>query len=137
MCLRPTKLRGPSSLPNNTSLSAYAALSALCSLASHSATKSATSHSRPDRLVLGRGPLRQFADDRQRVGLFVTGLHDHENPHEKNQGLQHLVDAEHMGNFAENRSQHPLHNEPRDEKVKTLKCVETDAAVVAEFMRGQ
>ena len=87
--------------------------------------------------MFGRGALRQLADDRQRVGLLMAGFDDHEYPEDQDQGVEQLVDAEHVGDFAENRREYPFHDEPRHKKVKALKGVETDAAVVAEFMRGQ
>src|SRR5689334_8996418 len=88
--------------------------------------------------TLGGGLFGQLADDGQRVGLFLAGLDQHEDPGEEEDGVQNLVDADDTaGQAVEDGSNNPVDNEPGDEQVESLESVETGGAVAAEAAGGE
>jgi len=88
--------------------------------------------------MFGCRPLRQFADDRQHIGLIVTGLYHHKNGNAEQEGFQNVIDPHEMvGKGQGQRVNHPANHEPGGKQVESLEGVEPDDMIAPEFAGGQ
>jgi hypothetical protein len=84
--------------------------------------------------MFGCRPLRQFADDRQHIGLVVAGFYHHKNGDAKQEGLQDVIYPDEMvGQRQGQRMNHPAHHQPGGKQVESLEGVEPDYMIAPEF----
>ena len=88
-------------------------------------------------MLFGRGPLGQVSDDGQRIGFFVGGFDDHEDPEAQDDAFHEVVDSGVGVDGGEDGVDGPLHEQPEGEEIESLEGVEADRDVIAESLGGE
>ncbi len=83
------------------------------------------------RLIFGDGPLGQFPEEGEGIGLFVSGFDHHEDGGADQDHLDQAVDVE-AGDGTDDGPDDLIGDEPGDEEIKALEGMEADRAVLAE-----
>jgi len=88
------------------------------------------------------GFLGKLTEDRQLIRFVLGSLDDHEYPRAKHsdfhQDRDNLVERRAPSSReAQERTQNPIHNQPRHEQIETLKGVKADLSISAKARRRQ